>query len=354
MSAKKLNELYYTPSLTSSLGGARRLRGAVRDLKRRISEGNVNQWLQGQDPYTLHKRARTRFPRRRVTVNGENQQFQADLIDTQSSASENDGHTFILTAIDVFSKRGMAIPVKNKSGAVMADALTLLLKDESLRTLQTDKGLEFVSQKPQQALKKMGIDHFVTQNETIKASIVERFNRTLQDKMYRYFTYTGDRRYVEILPEIISAYNATKHSSTGIAPNGIDDENREDIWLKMNMPTVAPKQPSLAYGEYVRITKKRLAFERGYTPNWSFEIFIINDILTTQPVTYRIRDLLDEIIKGSFYEQELQKVRKPTKFKVERVMRTRGKGRKKEHLVRYMGYPEKFDQWITHSQFTNL
>ena len=350
----KLKELYYTPSLTSALGGEGRLRNAARKLKRRIAENNVKQWIEGQDPYTLHKRAITKFPRRRVTVNGESQQFQADLIDTQSLASENDAHTFILVAIDIFSKRGMAIPVKNKSGAVMAEALTVLLKHESLRTLQTDKGLEFVSLKPQRALKKMGIRHFVTQNETIKASIVERFNRTIQERIYRYFTYTGKRRYLEILPEIIAAYNATPHGSTKVAPNDVTDENREKIWLRLNMPTSLPKLPTLASQDHVRITKKRMAFERGYTPNWSYEIFIVTDVLPTQPVTYAIKDLLDENIKGTFYEQELQRVRKPTNFKVERVLKSRGKGRKKEHLVRYLGYPEKFDQWITHSQFTSL
>ena len=110
-----------------------------------------------------------------------------------------------------------------------------------------------------------------------------------------------------------------------------------------------PGKPKFSIGDKVRISKdKRQVFDKGYTPNWTEEIFVIDKVLPTKPVTYNIVDTMGEPIKGSFYEQELQKAKQQT-FRIEKVIRRDNK--KKMALVKWSGYPDKFNSWVS---FKNL
>ena len=132
-------------------------------------------------------------------MGGPNQQWQADLVDMARLKESNDGTTFLLTVIDVFSKRAWCIPLKNKSAASLVAAFTQLLRERPPITLQTDKGSEFSNRSVQKLLKQYGVHHFSTHNEETKASIVERFNRTLKTRMWRYFTKSQSVRYLDVL-----------------------------------------------------------------------------------------------------------------------------------------------------------
>ena len=147
----------------------------------------VEEWLSEQDAYTLHKPARTHFRRRRVVVGGRLQQWQAGLVDLSNLKHDNHGTTFLLTAIDVFTKVAWCVPLKNKSASWWVTALKSTLTKGWPKTLQTYKGLEFPKRSVQALLKKYGIYHFSTHNKETKASIVERFNRTLKTRMWRYY-----------------------------------------------------------------------------------------------------------------------------------------------------------------------
>ena len=181
MGRSKLQQRYYDPKRVGSYGG-------VAALRRVVPEQDVERWLSEQDTYTLHKPVRRRFKRRCVVVGGPSQQWQADLVDMSRLKKVNDGTTFILTVIDVFSKLAWCVPLKNKSAASLVAAFTQLLSNGAPNTLQTDKGTEFLNRSLQKLLKEHGVHHFATHNEETKASIVERFNRTLKTRMWRYFT----------------------------------------------------------------------------------------------------------------------------------------------------------------------
>ena len=176
MGRSKLQQIYYDPKRVGSYGG-------VAALRKVVSEKNVEQWLSEQDAYTLHKPARRRFKRRCVVVGGPNQQWQADLVDMSRLKKSNDGTTFLLTVIDVFSKRAWCITLKNKSATSLVAAFTQLLRERPPNTLQTDKGSEFLNRSLHKLLKQYGVHHFSKHNEETKASIVERFNRTLKTRM---------------------------------------------------------------------------------------------------------------------------------------------------------------------------
>jgi transposase InsO family protein len=166
---------YYTPSLPSALGGKKNF---LRHLPETLAKKEgVDDWLSAQDTYTLHRPIVRKFVRRDTVVAGPGQQYQADLIDIQGHKRLNEGHKYILTVIDVFSKRAWAEPLKTKTGVEVAKALDRVLLDAAPKTLQTDKGKEFLNSEVRAALSKHGV-RYSTENSSIKASVVERFNRT--------------------------------------------------------------------------------------------------------------------------------------------------------------------------------
>ena len=156
MGRSKLQQRYYDPKRVGSYGG-------VAALRRVVPEQDVERWLSEQDTYTLHKPVRRRFKRRCVVVGGPNQQWQADLVDMSRLKKVNDGTTFILTVIDVFSKLAWCVPLKNKSAASLVAAFTQLLSNGAPNTLQTDKGTEFLNRSLQKLLKEHGVHHFATE-----------------------------------------------------------------------------------------------------------------------------------------------------------------------------------------------
>ena len=182
MGRSKLHRQYYDQKRVGSYGGVAALQRVV------PAERDVERWLSTQDAYTLHKPVRRRFKRRCVVVGGPNQQWQADLVDMSRLKQANNEITFLLTVIDVFSKRAWCIPLKGKSAAALVTAFTPLLNNRAPTTLQTDKGSEFLNRPLQRLLKEYGVHHFTTHNEDTKVSIVERYNRTLKTRMWRYFT----------------------------------------------------------------------------------------------------------------------------------------------------------------------
>ena len=127
--------------------------------------------------------------------------------------------------------------------------------------------------------------------------------------MYKYFTANETMRYYNILDYLDNEYNNTYHSSIKMTPVEGSKKSHEDE-VRQNLygdEIVSKKKLKFSIGDKVRITKKKKFFEKGYTPKWTTEIFIIDKVIYTDPVTYKIRDLEGEEIIGSFYEKELQK-----------------------------------------------
>ncbi len=191
---------------------------------------------------------------------------------------------------------------------------------------------------------------FTTHNET-KASVVERFNRTLKTKMWKYFTAKNTYAYVAVLPKLVSAYNRSFHRSIKRTPNSVTPANSEVVWHTLyDTPN---EEPSIAItfkfnlGDTVRISMAARTFSKGYLPNWTTELFTISDRIPRNPPVYKLTDYDGEELKGTFYEQELQKVdKKDDLYEVEKVLRTRKRRGVTEYFVKWFGYPEKFNSWM--------
>lgn len=322
--------------------------GGVNNLVRysNKSKPEVQKWLIGQDTYTLHKPVRKHFRRRRTYAKGINDLFQADLVDVSALARGNDGYRFLLCCIDVFSKRAWVEPLKNKSGESVKAAFDKIFDEQVPNMIQTDKGTEFLNFTVQALFKQHDIKHYTSENEDIKAAVVERFNRTLKSKMYRYFTYAKTQKYIDVLPDLVQSYNNTYHRSIGMAPNEVSHDKTNTIAKRLYPPKQKPVY-KFALNDKVRISKGKHVFKRGYVQGWSDEIFTICNRFPTDPATYGLVDYGGEDIKGKFYEQELQKVIKEDDvYTVERVVKTRKRGGKVEYFVKWTGYPDKFNSWV--------
>ena len=338
MGRPKLQQRYYDPKRVGSYGG-------IAALRRVIPEQDVKRWLSEQDAYTLHKPVRRHFKRRCVVVGGPNQQWQADLVDMSRLKMANGGITFLLTVIDVFSKLAWCVPLKNKSASSLVAAFTPLLSDRAPNTLQTDKGTEFLNRSLQKLLKEYGVHHFVTHNEETKASIVERFNKTLKTRMWRYFTKHQSVRYVDVLQDFMRSYNDSYHRSIGMAPSGVNSTNQEIVWQRL-YGDEGGGTPKYQVGDRVRISKAKRHFEKGYMANWTEELFTIENAHRSDPPVYHLTDWYGDKLDGTFYEPELQKVTvsKDKTYRIESILRWRNKRR--EVLVKWFGYPESFNSWI--------
>ena len=175
--------------------------------------------LQHLDTYTRHKDTKRKFERNRVVVGTIDQQWQIDLMDMQNVQKQNKKYKYILTVIDVFSKYGWAIPSKSKTGHDISAAFKIVLASgRKPKYVQSDKGKEFLNKIFQTLLKDANITFFTTENDDIKAGIVERFNRTLKEKIWRYFTHANTYKYLDVLSDIVLSYNNTIHRSLNMAP----------------------------------------------------------------------------------------------------------------------------------------
>ena len=198
---------YYTdPNFSGSFTGINTFYRELKKLDPNVSKGDVKKFLKSSNPYTLHKPIKRPKQFRKVYTKGIKYLYQMDLIVLPDMTQDNDGYTYLVVIIDTFSKFGWVFPSKTKSGKEVLDKIKALLLVERPDKIQTDRGLEFYNSKFKALLSALGIKHYST-NSPLKASIAERFNRTLMTRLERVFTFQGNRRYVEILPQVVKAYN---------------------------------------------------------------------------------------------------------------------------------------------------
>ena len=157
-------------------------------------------------------------------------------------ARHNDGYQFLLTANDVFTKRAWAIPLKTKSGRKVMSEFDRLLKDQRFNMVQTDKGTELKNVHFQRLMTEYNVHHYTSENEDLKASFVERFNRTLKERMFRYFCTHQTRRYLNVLDDLIESYNNAHHQSIEMALSQVNAKNEQTVCDRLHGTRSAGKR----------------------------------------------------------------------------------------------------------------
>ena len=252
-----------------------------------------NDWSQ-QLAEELHKPITRNFRKRRVISYGIDKIWAADLVEIQNYSKWNKGIEYLLTVIDVFSKYGWIVPLKDKKTESVSSAFDLIFKKSKRKPdkLWTDKGSEFISKHFKEFLKKNHITLYHTENEE-KSSVVERWNKTMKNRMWRMFSANKNTVYWDKLKDLVDDYNNTKNSSIKMTPTEASKkENKKKVFANLygDLIYLKPKKPKFSIGDKVRISKyKRRVFVKGYTPNWTEEVFVVDKVMLTKPVTYKTR-----------------------------------------------------------------
>lgn len=295
----------------------------------------------------LHKPARRNFPRRSTVIKGINDLYQADLVEMRPYSRINKGLNYILTVINCFTKVAHAVPLRNKSAQDVVKAMEMVLRKigDKMKLLQTDDGKEYYNQRFSELMSKWNVKHYSTKSEK-KASIIERFNRTLKSAMYKRFSQRGSYVWHDILTDLIREYNGRVHRTIGMKPKDVNKSN-ERIVLKRIKQNTKPRSeqipPKKFYvGDKVRISKYKRLFTKGYLPNWTNEVFTVAEVQPTIPETYLLKDHKEQLLQGGFYGHEMLKSNIGNIFLVEKVLKRKGD----RVLVRWVGFDRSEDSWI--------
>ena len=212
-----------------------------------------------------------------------------------SSLKKYNNYRYLLQVIDVFSKYLHSVPLRTKTGKEVAAALESKFREPKYTKpirrrpvwVRTDKGKEFLNTQIQPLLKREGIEFQVCRNPDVKCAVVERVNRTLRDKLSRYFTYKNTYKYTDVLPKFVKGYNVTVHSTTGMAPADVSDTDVLTIWNKTQGKANKTRRLSklkFGVGQHVRISKEKMKFAKGGEQNYTTEIFKVRKFVEEPPV----------------------------------------------------------------------
>jgi len=219
---------------------------------------------------------------------------------------------------------------------------TVLEGGHQPRRLHVDRGTEFYNASFKALMEEYGI-HLYSTFSNLHATIIERWNKTLKTLMWKEFSFRGSYKWIDILQDMVTQYNETKHHTTGMKPSDVTHahENRlKKIFERRKRPQ--PKKPKFKVGDKVRVSKFKHVFEKSFTPNFTTEIFEISAVKSTNPVTYRLKDYQDQPIQGGFYEEELTSVKYPDVYLVEKVLKRRGH----RVYVKWLGFDSSHNSWI--------
>ena len=255
----------------------------------------------------------------------------------QSLSNFNKGFKYLLCAIDLFSKYTWVIPIKDKKGTSIVNAFKKMLSDSNRKPnkIWVDQGSEFYNQSFKDFLKINNIEVYSTYNEG-KSIVAERFIKTLKNNIFKHMTTISKNVYIDSLNDIVNRYNNTVHRTIKMKPIYVTSDSFVEYNEDFNK-----KGPKFKVNDHVRISKCKYIFAKGYVPNWSEEVFIVNEIKNKVSWTYTISDLNNEPFTGKYYEKELQKTNQK-EFRIEKVLKRKGN----KLYVKWKGYDNLFNSWI--------
>lgn len=302
--------MYYNIADLDSYSSVEKLFKRCKLENKNISKNFIQNWLKNQDIYTLHKYFKKNRNRSSFISSEIDRFWMTDLMDLSKYSRLNAGNKYILVVIDVLSKYLWLEILKNKKPQSIKDAFTKIFKKGRIcQVLISDAGTEFNNKIFQQFLLSLNIKHYIMRNTEIKASVAERVIRTIKEKIEKIIFSNKDKKYYNFLHEIASNYNNSTHSRTKFKPINVNEKNKWEVFLNLFSKRVKNEPIKFKINDKVRILRLKRKFEKGYTNSWSEEIFKVSKVIKTLPYPrYRIKDLNNQELIGSFYSFELQKI----------------------------------------------
>ena len=348
---KRLTNIYYNPKHIAGFSNVKILHTVTG-----IPYNYVRQFLQSQDTYTVHKKRIKNKTFNNYHYHGIFHTWQADLCDLSSLKSHNKGHKYLLGCIDVVSKYAWVQPLKNKNAETVTNAMEQILKSAKFRLpnkLYVDQGTEFHNTRFKSLMEDYNIHMYTTTTVLRHANIIERFWRTLKSYMFRYLYAKKTKTYINKLDEMIRAYNYRVHSSIAMRPVDVNYQNQKRVLDHLNRNNKSKVKPKFSVGDSVRVLVNKQRFEKGYSPNYSLEVFVIDRIKRHMKFPmYTLKDVQGDPIKGGFYEQQLQKVHSSHIYKIEKIIEEKTVGRGKRYLVKFVNHEK--PEWIKGSNLFTL
>ena len=355
-----LKTIYYDPSHPGSYSGLDKLyREIKREGRYHIKRKELKEWLKSQETYGLYHQVRRRFKRPQVMVAGVGIQADADLMDMTQLSKYNDGVKYVLVVIDDFSRRVWTRPLKSKNGKAVAEAFRSMFGDGfSIYKIRTDRGTEFTNKFVQRLFASENIHHFTSFNET-KASIAERAIKTLKSKYFRYMNQHETFRYIDIIDDVTNAYNYRYHRTIKMRPIDVTVGNQAQVRKNIyGVMSTTERRFQYNIGDWVRISYLKRTFQREYDEQWTRELFKVvgRSRMQGKPM-YTLQDYAGDPVEGTFYPEELQPATIGANdiYKIEKIIRQRKlKRQPKQYLVKWTGWPDKFNSFISEAELRDL
>ena len=340
---KAINELPYNQQQY----GTFLVKNIIRS-KRKLGMGN--NFTKEDLSNELNKPVINKFERKKVIVNHIDEIHSCDLVDMQKYSRVNKGYKYIFTNIDIFSKYAWSFPLKTKTIKEIKSCFQKIFNERKPKYIWSDQESAFFSKEMLQFFKDNNVKIFYTHSD-LKAVIIERFNRSLRELMMKEFVKNNNTVWYNILPDLINTYNNRYHQTIKIKPKNVNKLNEKHIKNTVYNYDITNKKPKFKINDLVRISLKRRALFDKSTGNikWSEQLYKIYKINKSNVITYQLKDMNDEIIKGQFYEKELQLTKNTTgEYIIEKILKTNND----KIFVKWRGYDNSFNSWINKNNVT--
>ena len=316
--------------------------------KQRFGLGNFNMEDLSEE---LNKPVINKFERKKIIVNYIDEIHSCDLVDMVKYSRVNRGYKYIFTNIDIFSKYAWSFPIKSKKIQDIKLCFEKIFKERKPKYIWSDQESSFFSKEMLKFFEHNNVKIYYTYSN-LKAVIIERFNRSLRELMMKSFVKNNNTVWYNILSELIKTYNNRYHRTIKMRPIDINKSNEKHIKNTVYNYDITNKKPKFKINDLVRISLKRRELFDKPTGNikWSEELFKIYKINKSNVISYQIKDMNDEIIKGIFYEKELQKTRNTSnEYIIEKILKTN----KNKIYIKWRNYDSSFNSWIDKNSVKN-
>ena len=298
----------------------------------------------------LNKPVINKFERKKVIVNHIDEIHSCDLVDMQKYSRVNKRYKYIFTCIDIFSKYAWSFPLKTKTIKEIKSCFQKIFKERKPKYIWSDQESSFFSKEMLQFFKNNNVKIYYAHSD-LKAVIIEQFNRSLRELMMKEFVKNNNTVWYNILPDLINTYNNRYHQTIKMKPKNVNKLNEKHIKNTVYNYGITNKKPKFKVDNIVRISLKRRALFDKPTGKirWSEQLHKIYKINKSNVITYQLKDMNDEIIKGQFYEKELQFTKNTTgEYIIEKILKTN----KDKIFVKWRGYDNSFNSWINKNTVT--
>ena len=298
----------------------------------------------------LNKSVINKFERKKIIINHIDEIHSCDLVDMIKYSRVNIGYKYIFTNIDIFSKYTWAFSIKSKKISDIKPCFEKIFKERKPKYIWSDQESAFFSKEMLKFFEDNNIKIYHT-HSNLKAVVIERFIRSLRELMMKEFVKNNNTVWYNILPELIKKYNNRYHKTIKMKP--IDVNKTNEIYIKNTVYNydITNKKPKYKINDIVRISlKRRELFDKpSANIKWSEELFKIYKINKSNVISYQLKDMNDEIIKGIFYEKELQLTKNiGDEYIIEKILKTKGN----QMYVKWRNYSNNFNSWIDKNSVT--